>query len=81
MFFRQAVSLKQINGLIIAPGRRFLSKGFTTGTFNKTALKGQRSNYNVYDSWVGGEQTFLQQAETGGFILHTAIDCLCKTNL
>lgn len=53
-FFRQAVSVKQINGLIIAPGRRFLSKAFTTGTSNKPAFKGQRSNYNVCNSWVQG---------------------------
>lgn len=33
--FRQAASVKQINGLIIAPWRRFLSKDFTDGTFNE----------------------------------------------
>lgn len=54
MFFREAVSVKQINGLLIASGRRFLSKGFTTGTFNKPALRGQRGNYSVYNSWVRG---------------------------
>lgn len=44
MVFRQAVSVKQINGMLIASGRRFLSEGFTTATFNKPALRGQRSN-------------------------------------
>lgn len=81
MFFRQVVSVKQFNGLLIASGRRFLSKGFTTGTFNKPALRGQRSNYSAYNSWIQGQQAFRKQTDIRGFIWHDTIKYICKMSL
>lgn len=40
--FRQAASVKQINGLIIATCRRFLSKGFTAGTSNELTYRTEK---------------------------------------